>query len=521
MKQYRARGHRTGWAVFALAFLYGLPAPSAGQGTFALGIEYMVPGLARAYAPMGVEWAKAQPEGFSWGDIEPSPPEHGRHRYRWDWPDALIREYQAAGFRNLQIYVQCRNSWASVRPLPVGGHASQPIQPRFLKDYAAFVRAMVERYDGDGRDDMPGLLYPVRYWEIEAEWGTFWPASAREYVGLLKVARDAALQADPHAKIILQGFLFWSFFDGNPGDAEVQRRIAAGGSKTRRVLEDVRELLAHPELFDAAEFHSLSDYTEIAATARFLRAEMLRRGYQKPIWVGDANASLNPMVWWGKANYPYVQSQVPKIVEWIGALKDPHNSRHGQAEAWFRKEQAAFTAKKVVCAWGEGLAGINVGNLEDWEQLGIIPSITGTAPYCGMMDRPFPRRVTDARVPGKPRPVYYTLALLRRILGGAAKGVPVSLGSHVTAYRFFVGGEGPHSVLVAWYEDGVGRLPGDPVPSQQVHVPARTQQIEILHLPQDGGRAPQQARSLKAVTGGYDVVVTPEPVVVLERGPHG
>jgi len=495
------------------------PAPRTGAG-FALGIEYMVPGLARAYAPMGVTWAKAQPEGFSWGEIEPEPPVGGKHHYRWDWLDRLIGEYQSAGFRNLQIYIQCRNPWATAKPLPPTGHASQPLQRKYLGDYAAFLRAMVERYDGDGRDDMPGLRYPVRYWEIEAEWGTFWPGSAQEYLDLLRVAHTAVREADPKAKIVLQGFLFWSFFEGNPDASSIQRRIAAGGSRARQVLADLRQILAHPDLFDVVEFHSLSDYTEVPATARFLRAEMARYGYQKPIWVGDANASINPMVWWGRANYPYVASQIPKILDWIGALKDARNPRHGEAVAWFRREQAAFTTKKVVCAWGEGLAGINVGNLEDWEQLGIIARITGAAPYCGMIDRSFPRRVTDARVPGKPRPVFYCLAFLQRILGGATRGEPLTLGPRIVAYRFHLPAPRPHTVVVVWYEDGVGRLPGDPVPSQIVRIPSRTHHVEMLRLPIGPGSVTENKKALRAVTGGFEVSVTPEPVFLLEDGVH-
>ncbi|MBI5378646.1 MAG: hypothetical protein HZA23_00625, partial [Nitrospirae bacterium] len=35
--------------------------------------------------------------------------------------------------------------------------------------YQAFVRAVVERYDGDGVDDMPGLTAPIRYWQVSNE----------------------------------------------------------------------------------------------------------------------------------------------------------------------------------------------------------------------------------------------------------------------------------------------------------------------------------------------------------------
>ena len=37
------------------------------------------------------------------------------------------------------------------------------------ESYALWLGAVVERYDGDGIDDMPGLQYPIRHWEIGNE----------------------------------------------------------------------------------------------------------------------------------------------------------------------------------------------------------------------------------------------------------------------------------------------------------------------------------------------------------------
>ena len=52
---------------------------------------------------------------------------------------------------------------------------------------------MVERYDGDGVDDMPGLEIPVKHWEIDNE-----PSQGRThapfYVDLV-VATAAAVRA--------------------------------------------------------------------------------------------------------------------------------------------------------------------------------------------------------------------------------------------------------------------------------------------------------------------------------------
>ena len=41
------------------------------------------------------------------------------------------------------------------------------------REYQDFVKQLVERYDGDGIDDMPGLKNPIKYWQIDNE-PPFW-----------------------------------------------------------------------------------------------------------------------------------------------------------------------------------------------------------------------------------------------------------------------------------------------------------------------------------------------------------
>ncbi|MBM4053165.1 MAG: hypothetical protein FJ264_00535 [Planctomycetes bacterium] len=44
-------------------------------------------------------------------------------------------------------------------------------QPIDEDAYVAFVKTTVERYDGDGIDDMPGLKNPIKYWQVCNEFG--------------------------------------------------------------------------------------------------------------------------------------------------------------------------------------------------------------------------------------------------------------------------------------------------------------------------------------------------------------
>ncbi|MCX7598675.1 MAG: hypothetical protein N2512_07370 [Armatimonadetes bacterium] len=491
---------------------------------FAFGVEYMVPGLARIYAATGATWAKAAPAGFDWGTIEPRPPTSGRHNYDFTIPDTLLREYQEAGFRNFHIYLQCRNPWATSKPLPKRGHPSYPPKPEFLDDYAAYVRAMVERYDADGHEDMPGLLYPVRYWEIEAEWGTFWPASVAEYLDLLRIAHPAVKQADPQAQVILQGFLLWGIFEGDPDRTELQRRLADPkyGPGGRALLTGIGEVLAHPQLFDAVEYHSLSDWTEVFGTARFLREEMRKRGYEKPIWAGDVNFNINPMLWWGQPNYPYTAAQKPAILKWLAAMKNPRDQLHAQAEKWFRAEQARFTAKKLISCMGEGLAGINMGNLEDWEVFSILPQITGTAGFCGLIDRKPPRRMDEPRVPGKPRPAYWTMKLVIEKLGRChSPGRLSGLGKHVYAWRFQASGPGhsldqPESIIALWYEPPIGLLPNQPLPRREVELPTAAQRILATPIITEIGQTQATSTTIRPNRGQVRLTISAAPVLLEE-----
>jgi len=515
---------RRGIIILALLALAGSaaaqsePRESARRQPFALGLEYMAPGLAAAYSSTGIKWAKAMGQGFSWGDIEPRPPVRGRHTYDWSYTDRLILEYQRAGFESFHVYVKCRCSWASSKPLSLMGTPSYPPKPEFMDDYAEYVRQLVERYDKDGLSDAPGLLYPVRYWEIEAEWGTFWPGTVEEYLDLLKVAHRAVKSADENAQVVLVGFFIAGVFEANPVPEDPVRvareRLPAQTARNiERGIEEVRALLRHPELFDVVEFHSLSDWTEIIGMSRFLRRLMHENGYEKPIWVGDVNYTASPMMFWGMPVPPYTEKQKAGIEETLRALANPKHPKHASTEAWFRAEQAKGLVKKVVLAMGEGLAGINIGNLEDWGAFALAPTLSGTAAFHGLIETTgFPRR------PGEPRPAFHALTLVNRELDGFSAVERLDLGTGIYCYRFTVG---TRSVHVLWYDDGKRYLPGEAEPTKRVTLRLPPAEYRIVSTPTARGVAdpPVQTASAHGGTLALDVGSVPLFIEPAGAGP--
>lgn len=67
--------------------------------------------------------------------------------------------------------------------------------------YRSFVRATVERYDGDGVDDMPGLGNPIRYWQVSNE-----PAAAvAHFADLQRITYQEIKAACPECVVLIAG----------------------------------------------------------------------------------------------------------------------------------------------------------------------------------------------------------------------------------------------------------------------------------------------------------------------------
>lgn len=83
--------------------------------------------------------------------------------------------------------------------------------------YNQWLEKVVERYDADGQNDMEGLNYPVKYWEIlnepdltwknakEADRLTFFKQGPAEYGQLLKQSYETIKKADSKAQVLIAG----------------------------------------------------------------------------------------------------------------------------------------------------------------------------------------------------------------------------------------------------------------------------------------------------------------------------
>ena len=159
-------------------------------------------------------WIRPHAGRFIWGLIEPKP-----GRYAWTFTtDRQVERWQNEDlavlvtiwpFANWDQELCNSDKLEAVGMFP--GMGTRLYSPCNKEAYSDWLTAAVERYDGDGVDDMPGLKYPIRHWEVlnEPEMQgpelTFYQEDSRSYLELLKLSYRAIKSADSDAVVLLGG----------------------------------------------------------------------------------------------------------------------------------------------------------------------------------------------------------------------------------------------------------------------------------------------------------------------------
>jgi hypothetical protein len=208
--------------------------------TTALGVQvYCNPTSACAALPLAVQAHVAYLRWpVAWSSVEPS--NTTPDKYNWGWLDTQVLAARQSGLR-LVITIGGNPTWAATYP---GG----PIDKVGLNEFAQFMGAMAERYDGDGWQDAPGSPV-VDYWELynEPDSGSlasardgqgYWGHSGAAYAKMLCAVFPAVKAASPNEKVALGGMAYDYFEeDGGPFVRSfLDDVLAAGGGKCMDVL---------------------------------------------------------------------------------------------------------------------------------------------------------------------------------------------------------------------------------------------------------------------------------------------
>lgn len=137
--------------------------------------------------------------------------------------------------------------------------------------YTEFVKAVVERYDGDGVDDMPNLNNPIKHWQVDNEP----PRKLSGYTKLLELTYNAVKQADPECKVLIGGAT------GFPNDLV--------SNFNRDFVPMLKEL--NGKYFDIFDFHwygSLKEYSGCKSACQVIREALDENSFHNaPIWITE------------------------------------------------------------------------------------------------------------------------------------------------------------------------------------------------------------------------------------------
>jgi hypothetical protein len=202
-------------------------------------------------------------EFFRWGLIEKIP-----GQFDFSETDKTVQRAQSVGLHIL-ANIQPFADWDQMAGYGDPNHKGKPHD---MAAYANFVAKLVERYDGDGVNDMPDLTVPIKHWEMMNEpefqegMACFFRGTPADYVDTLKTTYQAVKQADPAAYVVQGGMA--SMFDVSV-----------------TFWQGVFDAGAAP-YFDIMNMHSIGhgEHLNIPAFQQLLAKNGLQ---DKPIWVTE------------------------------------------------------------------------------------------------------------------------------------------------------------------------------------------------------------------------------------------
>ncbi|MFH1536932.1 MAG: hypothetical protein ABID45_03030 [Patescibacteria group bacterium] len=158
-----------------------------------------------------IYWQKSTWKEFAWKTIEETEGE-----YDWEMTDDLVKDRQKDGKIIVPRIMPFVNWDQDICHLDKDEHYLKEVgsvrmgKPCNMKKYKKWLRKVVERYDNDGINDMPGLKKPIRYWiignepDVECEEEQcFFDITAKGYAKLLKASSKTIKKQSSKNKVII------------------------------------------------------------------------------------------------------------------------------------------------------------------------------------------------------------------------------------------------------------------------------------------------------------------------------
>ncbi|MBN2413459.1 T9SS type A sorting domain-containing protein [candidate division KSB1 bacterium] len=508
----------------------------------------------------------------SWANMQKSP----GAEIDFTTTDAVVKVFQQYGF-SLTWYISSNAYWAMPdKPecCPDTVHMTDPIpdiliyrncapKPGYEQAWIDFLKAVVERYDGDGKDDMPNLLVPVRYYILPGEirygmegqgddvWGPFWWDDIDGLLRLHRLTYKAVQEADPTGSTIVvsSGAVLWDLFADFPDwpefdpvdpNSTIRKRLdganyhnktfSAGWDSLKKMLKSFGDDSDGIEC-DYVGWHPHFSWRIIPQEFAFIHAY----AGNKSVYVDDMWSNIFPRGYYAPAVPPlpgipgYAVFNAPanpfSATDWITrlfgdfpnplfTLADPFaelfqklNQDDPDVLEWYYANGARQLVKSFACAFGEGAVTASYSGSNDLPA-SLVPHTRGWPG--GWINLTGTRQEDYFK-----KPQYHTFKIMVEKLKDftTAKEITVSENPRTRVYEFERSQRGP--VYVLWSETG------PPPPDLDYRIPTgesvtfRTQnndgELVLTHIITDTANIVPDVEILKPQNGQFSVQLGYEP----------
>jgi hypothetical protein len=470
---------------------------------------------------VGVRWVNLT--RLEWKLVERRAPRGGRHVYNWRDMDLAVQAWQRNGV-HIMVSTRFESPWATAdrsdrefvylkgltKQIALRGGDYLP-KPEHFRDLRSYMQKLVERYDGDGRDDMPGLLFPVLHYQIGNEYYNelFWTGNAEEYGRLLRETARAARAASPDVKIILSGIGFKDV----PGfyavgmrprtKAHVREYLPKIPPGMRRFVERSEEFsVASAKFTDAydildARWPNYGIVTKSRELLRGLRAD------KKPVWSAEIYSGfplMEPLVLpnWTLQGWPTPS----RSGEYRKILTKKNDPQFPAVNAWYRGLQAAQVVKQCMVALDAGSQKLMMG----WAIDAQHPLAVSTLSHHGLYSITFKHLW----------PAAHTYNLTIQKLDGLERIQRLRTAADIYVYECLV--KDGKRVLVAFHDDHIGQNRDQPTGEVAAAIPVQGKRARVTSIITEIGRTDPRIQEVDVVGGVLRMKLTEYPVFIEVTG---
>ena len=154
------------------------------------------------------QWVRPHPGPFVWNKIEK---EQGN--FSWQEADEYVvyaQDHNQTIIATIWPYANWEQKTCKRKKArsPFGKRFSKYLsKPCSMENYKIFLINLVDRYDGDGNNDMPGLTKPIIHWEImnEPEFKMFFKGTKEDFVEIFNFSSKLIKSKQKDAVIVMAG----------------------------------------------------------------------------------------------------------------------------------------------------------------------------------------------------------------------------------------------------------------------------------------------------------------------------